>query len=45
METEATIFASALVVAVLFAPLRRRLEAFLSRRGVRRREDAGEDAA
>jgi hypothetical protein len=44
METEATIFASALVVAVLFAPLRRRLEAFLSRRGVRRREDAGEDA-
>ena len=35
METEVTIFASALVVAVLFAPLRRRLEAFLSRRGVR----------
>jgi hypothetical protein len=45
METEATIFISALVVAVLFAPLRRRLEAFFSRRGVRRREDAGEDAA
>ena len=33
METEATIFISALVVALLFAPLHRRLEAFLSRRG------------
>ena len=33
METEVTIFVSALVVAVLFAPLHRRLEAFLSRRG------------
>jgi hypothetical protein len=32
METEATIFISALVVAVLFAPLHRRLEAFLGRR-------------
>jgi hypothetical protein len=40
METEVTIFVSALVVAVLFAPLRSRLEAFLSRRGVRRGEDA-----
>ena len=40
METEATIFVSALVVAVLFAPLRRRLEAFLGRRGVRRGEGA-----
>ena len=38
METEVTIFASALVVAVLFAPLRRRIEAFLSRRGGRRSE-------
>jgi hypothetical protein len=38
-ETEVTIFVSALVVAVLFAPLRRRLEAFV-RRGVRRRESA-----
>jgi hypothetical protein len=38
-ETEVTIFVSALIGAVLFAPLRRRLEAFLSR-GVRRREDA-----
>jgi hypothetical protein len=38
METEATIFVSALVVAVLFAPLRRRLEGFLGRRGVRRGE-------
>ena len=33
METEVTIFVSALVVAVLFAPLHRRLEAFLGRRG------------
>jgi hypothetical protein len=33
METEATIFVSALVVAVLFAPVHRRLEAFLGRRG------------
>jgi hypothetical protein len=40
METEVTIFVSALVVAVLFAPLRRRLETFLSRRGVRRGEGA-----
>jgi hypothetical protein len=40
METEVTIFVSALVVAVLFAPLHRRLEAFLSRRGVRRGEGA-----
>jgi hypothetical protein len=40
METEVTIFVSALVVAVLFAPLHRRLEAFLSRRGVRRHEGA-----
>jgi len=40
METEATIFVSALVVAVLFAPLRRRLEAFLGRRGARRGEGA-----
>jgi hypothetical protein len=38
METEVTIFVSALVVAVLFAPLRRRIEAFLSRRGERRSE-------
>jgi hypothetical protein len=38
METEATIFVSALVVAVLFAPLRRRIEGFLGRRGVRRGE-------
>src|SRR5918992_3884642 len=38
METEATIFGSALIVAVLFAPLRRRIEAFLSRRGGRRSE-------
>jgi hypothetical protein len=40
METEVTIFGSALVVAVLFAPLRRRLEVFLSSRGVRRGEGA-----
>jgi hypothetical protein len=33
LETEVTIFGSALVVAILFAPLRRRIEAFLSRRG------------
>ena len=40
METEVTIFVSALLVAFLFAPLRRRLEELLSRRGVRRREGA-----
>lgn len=34
-ESGMTIFVSALVVAVLFAPLRRRLEAFLSRRAMR----------
>jgi hypothetical protein len=33
METEVTIFAAAVVVAVLFAPLHRRLEALLGRRG------------
>jgi predicted PurR-regulated permease PerM len=30
LESGVTIFVSALVVAILFAPLRRRLEAFLS---------------
>jgi hypothetical protein len=39
LESGVTIFVSALVVAVLFAPLRRRIEGFLSR-GVHRREDA-----
>ena len=38
-ESEVAIFVSALIIAVLFAPLRRRIEAFLSR-GVHRREDA-----
>jgi hypothetical protein len=40
LETDVTIFVSALVVAVLFAPLRRRIEAFLGRQGVRRRESS-----
>jgi hypothetical protein len=38
METEVTIFGSALVVAILFAPLRSRIEAFLSRRAGHRSE-------
>jgi hypothetical protein len=40
METEVTIFVTALAVAVLFAPLRGRIEAFLGRRGARRGEGA-----
>jgi hypothetical protein len=38
LESGVTIFVSALIVTVLFAPLHRRIEAFLGRRGVRRRE-------
>ena len=40
LETEVTIFGSALVVAILFAPLRRRIEAFLGSRGGGQREGA-----
>jgi hypothetical protein len=43
-ESEVAIFVSALVIAILFAPLRRRIEFFLSR-GVPRREDAATGAA